>query len=170
MNPHADESHPLSVILHRLWRQHGQWRYPQWQVSGLMAQHAVMADGLPTYHSMEAEDGGELYVWSGLSLDFFRDSLQSYYQNLTGVQPSLFVLCHDDAPQTGLAPVSVSADWADAEAHMETDGIVLSTALIVPFSNWLADYVLRNQSLLDRQIQQQSHGKKGKGKGKSQHV
>jgi len=170
MNPHADESHPLSVILHRQWRQHGQWRYPQWQVSGLLAQHAVMAGETPTYHCVQSEDDGESYLWSGLALDFFRDSLQSYYQNLTGAQPSLFVLCHDDHPQTGMAPVSISADWADAEAHMETDGIVLSAALAVPFTNWLADYVLRNQALLDRQIRQNSQGKHGKGKGKRQHV
>jgi len=165
MNPHADESYPVSIVLQRHWRQHGQWRFPQWQLAGLLAQQGPSAAGALTWRNMQTADDGEYFIWSGLALDLFRDSLQSYYQNLTGAQPSVFVLCHDDHPHTGMAPVSVSADWADAEAHMETDGIVLATALTPPFSGWLAGYVLQNRSVLDRQIQHNSQGK-----GKRHHV
>lgn len=107
-------------------------------------------------------EDGEHFLWSGLWLEFFRDSLQGYYLNLTGRQPSLFVLCYDDDTKTGLAPIMVSANHADAEDHMEIDGIVLSTPLIVPFSNWVADYILDNQVLLDHQLQ--AHQRKPKGK------
>ena len=78
------------------------------------------------------------------------------------MQPSLFVLCHDDDAKTGLAPAIVSANHADAEGHMESDGIVLSTPLLAPFSSWVAEYILTNQTLLDKQIQEQQRERKGK--------
>lgn len=164
MSSHADERHPLSLVLSRKWRQSGQWHFPKWDIVVVLPQHTTSnSDGLDCRHVHTGEDG-EHFLWSGLWLEFFRDSLQSYYQNLTGMQPSLFVLCHDDDVNTGLVPITISANHADAEGHMESDGIVLSTPLVTPFSGWVADYVLRNQSILDQQLQAQQHEKKGKGK------
>lgn len=162
MNPHADESYPVSVVLERHWRQYGQWRLPRWQIIRLLPRHLVQPDNNRDHlHTGDAQNK-EQFVWSGLWLDLFRDELQSYYQNLTSKQPALFVLCRDDHPETGTAPSMVSANLADAEAHMETDGIVLSTPLAMPFSRWLAEYVLKNQPWLDKQLQELRHGKKGK--------
>lgn len=162
MNPHADTSYPVSVVLSRCWRQQGQWQFPHWDVVELLPRHTHMQSNETDYARVQTDKGDEQYVWSEMWLDLFRDGLQSYYQNLIGKQPSLFVLCRDDHPDTGIAPVSVSANFADAEAHMETDGIVLSTPLVAPFSKWLADYVLQNQSALNRQVRQHKGGKKGK--------
>lgn len=164
MNPHADVSYPVSVVMTRQWRLYGQWRLPHWAIAALLpGQDETQTDG-SDHRSVHHENDEEQIIWSGLWLNLFRDELQSYYQNLMGKQPSLFVLCRDDIGEAGMAPTSVSANLADAEAHMETDGIVLTTPLVAPFSNWLAEYVLNHQAHFERQLQQQKHGKKGKRK------
>ncbi|MGD8407518.1 MAG: DUF3305 domain-containing protein [Thiohalophilus sp.] len=159
MNPHADVSYPVSIVMRREYRQYGQWQLPHWDLVGLLPQHTTA--GMDKAQPLPGEADDQM-IWSGFWLDLFRDGLQSYYQNLMGKQPSLFVLCRDDDVDTGLAPTMVSANFADAEAHMETDGIVLSTPLAEPFSNWLAEYILNNQPVLERQLQEHKGGKKGK--------
>lgn len=164
MNPHADEHFPVSVVLKRHWRQHGQWRFPQWDVVSVVAETRVPVSQAPepAYQRRQDEREDAYFEWSNLWLELFRDGLQAYYQNLMGQKPSLFILCRDDHEHTGVAPVAISANFADAEAHMETDGVVLDTPLEAPFSKWIADYVLNNQHALDRQMQDHKAGKKGK--------
>lgn len=162
MNPHADVRYPVSLVLSRQWYQASQWQYPKWDVVVVLPYHTTPNSHTLNCRHVHTGEDGEHFLWSGLWLEFFHDGLQAYYQNLTGVQPSLFVLCHDDDTQTGLAPTMLSANHADAEGHMESDGIVLSTPLMPPFSNWVADYILHNQSRLDQQIEAQRQEKKGK--------
>jgi hypothetical protein len=162
MNVHADVRYPISLVLSRQWLQSGQWRFPRWEVVVVLPQHTTPdTNGLDVRHVHTGEDG-EHYLWSGLWLELFRDGLQGYYQNLTAIQPSLFVLCHDGDSKTGLAPVSVSANHADAEDHMESDGIVLTTPLVLPFSSWVAEYILDKRSILDQQLADERQSKKGK--------
>jgi len=160
MNPHADVSYPVSIVMRQEYRQYGQWQLPHWDLVALLPQHT--GDGSQRRQRLQGEQDEGHTIWSGFWFELFRDGLQSYYQNLMGKQPSLFVLCRDDDAETGLAPTMISANFADAEAHMETDGIVLSTPLVAPFSNWLAEYVLSQQSALEKQLQDHKHSKKGK--------
>jgi len=160
MNPHADVSYPVSIVMQREYRQYGQWQLPHWDLVALLPQHT--GDGSQRRQPLQGEQDEGHVIWSGFWLELFRDGLQSYYQNLMGKQPSLFVLCRDDDEDTDLAPTMISANFADAEAHMETDGIVLSTPLVAPFSNWLAEYILSQQPALEKQLQDHKHGKKDK--------
>lgn len=160
MNPHADVRYPVSVVMRREYRQYGQWQLPHWDLVALLPQHTEGdSPGSQCPHEQQEQ---EHRIWSGFWLELFRDGLQSYYQNLMGRQPSLFVLCRDDDLETGLAPTMISANFADAEAHMETDGVVFSTPLVEPFSRWLAEYVLNNHQALEKQMQEHKHGNKGK--------
>jgi hypothetical protein len=162
MNSQADVRYPVSLVLSRKWQQTGQWRFPKWEIVVVLPFHANPNTNAPDYRHVHTEQDGEHILWSGLWLEFFRDGLQGYYENLTGVQPSLFVLCHDDDSAAGLRPIVVSANHADAEGHMEIDGMVLTTPLLVPYSTWMADYILQNQTLLDRQLEAQQRAPKGK--------
>lgn len=159
MNPHADVSYPVSIVMQREYRQYGQWQLPHWDLVALLPQHSSEV----SQQLQGDQDQGHM-IWSGFWLELFRDGLQSYYQNLMGKQPSLFVLCRDDDDDSDLAPTMISANFADAEAHMETDGIVLSTPLVAPFSNWLAEYILSQQPALEKQMLNHKHGKKDKRK------
>lgn len=162
MNPNADASYPIALILGRTWRRSGPWQYPNWRVLGVLPYHTSPYSGELNCHNAYSGEESEHFLWSGLWLEFFRDGLQAYYQNLTGMHPSLFLLCHYDDSEEHLKPVVISANHADAEAHLESDGVVLETPLIAPFSNWLAEYVLDNQALFEHQLAESRHVKKGK--------
>jgi hypothetical protein len=162
MNTHAELRYPVSLILSCHWQRTAQWRYQQWQIVALLPQHTTPDSYTVSRRRVHTGEAGEHFLFSGLWLEFFRDGLQAYYQNLTGAKPSLFVLCHDDASSSQLTPIAISASHADAEGHMESDGIVLNTPLVAPYSTWLADYVLNNQLILDQQLHNQRQDKKGK--------
>lgn len=162
MNTHADVRYPVSLLLNMKWQTSGQWQFPQWEIAAVLPQGPTPDPIAVSSRRIYAEDAGELILWSGLWMELYRDGLQAYYQNLTGMQPSIFVLCHEKDTAGSLVPVAVSVNHGDAEGHMESDGIVLSTPLVSPFVNWLADYILQHQALMDQQLKAQHLIKKGK--------
>lgn len=166
MNQQTEMRYPVALLLSRNWKFAGQWRYPHWEIVSILpaANTAVNTDDIPQmqYRHVHTAESGDHYLWSGLWLEFFRDAMQAYYQNMTGARPSLFVLCNEQDETPGLAPISISASHGDAEAHMESDGIVLVTPLTAPFSGWLADFLLQRQSLFENQLAQLHKDKKGK--------
>lgn len=162
MSTTADVRYPVSLILGRTWQQSGRWHFPHWQVLEILPCITSPDTGELQCHPVANDGQIERFLWSGLWLEFFHDGLQGYYQNLTGSHPSLFVLCNSDDSGDEVGPVAISANHADAEAHMESDGIVLETPLTSPFSSWLADYILENQTVFERQLAEYQHTKKGK--------
>ena len=97
----------------------GGWRVSSWDVVGVVsgADLSVQrAHGAP----IRSEGGEEQFLWGGLELELYRDAAGSYWANLTGTQPSLFVLCsEDDAGR--LVPRSVTADQDEASSGVEVD-------------------------------------------------
>ena len=171
-----ERHYPVTVVINKVWRQHRQWRYPDWMVSGVIPEgslseglqhdstsHRVIDNGKKLgkgYRNFREENGSEHFIWPGLQFSLYRDGLTSYFHNLHGDQPCLFILCRDDNDQTGLEPIAVSADFSDAEAHMETEGTVLTSPLVSPFDKWIADYVLQNKVHLQKQAQQSKKHKR----------
>lgn len=175
MTDALERHYAVTVVMKKVWRLHRQWRYPSWQVSGVLPADCSGSD----YNSQDArtglgenadqqdtrqltdDDGNEHFIWSDLPFSLYRDGLTSYFQNLSSPQPYLFVLCREDSDKSALEPFLVSADFADAEAHMETEGTVLTAPLNAPFNTWIADYVLQNKTYLEKQAHD---GKKHKRK------
>jgi len=161
-----ERHYPVTVVIDKIWREHRQWSYPDWVISGVIPEQLQEEERrLPVQEVRQFADdsGAEHYIWSGMQLSLYRDGLTGYFQNLQSEQPFLFVLCQNDDDQTGLIPVAVSANFADAEAHMETEGTVLTTPLCHPFDKYLADYVLHNKNYLEKQAHQNEKRKKNKG-------
>ena len=171
-----ERHYPVTVVVNKVWRQHRQWRYPDWVVSGVIPEGHLSEDlhldssshfandsenkPQTDYRKFSEESGSEHFIWPGLQFSLYRDGLTSYFHNLNSEQPCLFILCRDDNDQTGLEPFAVSADFSDAEAHMETEGAVLTTPLVPPFDKWIADYVLQNKVHLEKQAQQSKKHKR----------
>jgi hypothetical protein len=165
-----ERHYPVTVVIDRIWREHRQWSYQDWVVSGVIPEEPHNdEENVPVSQVQRFADdsGAEHYIWKGMQLSLYRDGLTSYFHNLQSEQPFLFVLCRDDDEQKGLVPVAVSANFADAEAHMETEGTVLTTPLCHPFDKYLADYVLHNKMYLEKQARQSGKRKRNKDSGRS---
>jgi hypothetical protein len=148
MEEHGEFTHPVTLVLARRWRLQQRWRYPDWHLVAVLPGSGGDAGGCQVLQTGQDE---EHFIWSAYSLRLYQDSLPAYYDNLTGSQPMLFVLCHED-PLRGLLPVTVTADHSEAEAHMETGDTVLSAPLQPPLSGWVARYILEHQDYLSEKV------------------
>lgn len=118
---------PLSTVMERSQVQRGPWRMPVWRLIGFVAGEAVTGDS-PRQLCVHNDAGREQWLWTGLSVALYRDCVESYWYNLVGRQPSLFLICREDAAGE-LFPFCVTADYDEAGGHMEADDQVFSAAL-----------------------------------------
>ncbi len=133
---------PVSVIMQREERQHGDWSYPSWQALGVVAGEQVTKPGLKRT-LVRCDDSNQEYLWSGFTLELFKDGAESYYYNLIGTNPSLFVICREE-DDGSLVPSLVTANPDEAGAHMEADDTVFSVAMPAEIYKWLEAFVVEN--------------------------
>ena len=116
------ERHTIAVIMQRTIVRRGPWSVPSWQaVSVVAGAHlAGKAAGCTPLFEGQGEDKQQ-FLWTGFSLDFYRDLAEAYWYNLTSDNPSLFVICHE-APDGEVTPYQVTADPDSATACLESDG------------------------------------------------
>lgn len=118
---------PVAVVMGRRVVTGKGWQVPSWQVTGVVAGAelaAQQARGAP----IRSDDGEDHFLWGGLVLELFRDAAGSYWANLTGQQPSLFVLCQEDE-QGRLVPQAVTADHDEAGSAVEVDERVFAAPI-----------------------------------------
>jgi hypothetical protein len=138
----AEACFPVSVVMECTRSSRGPWRLPVWQLVGFVAGEAV-AGGHPRRLRVRTETGREHWLWTGLRLALFRDSAESYWYNLTGRQPSLFLICREDAPGEP-APFMVTANYDEAGAHLEADDLVFAAPIPPELHLRLEAFVMRH--------------------------
>jgi hypothetical protein len=118
---------PMAVIMGRRMVAGQGWRVPSWRVVGLVAGSELPgaeAQGTPVH----GDDEEEHFLWGGLRLELYRDAADSYWVNLTGRQPSLFVLCSEDE-QSRIVPKFVTADQNEACSGVEGNDRVFAAPI-----------------------------------------
>jgi hypothetical protein len=118
---------PVAVIMGRRMVAGQGWQVPSWRVVGLVSGGelpGLEAQGTPVHGDGEEEH----FLWGGLQLELYRDAAESYWVNLTGRQPSLYILCSEDE-QSRLVPKLVTADQNEACSGVETDDRVFAAAI-----------------------------------------
>ena len=108
---------PVAVIMGRRTVTGRGWAVPSWRAVGVVAGAGLPgreAQGRPVHSDGEEEH----LLWGGLRLELYRDAAESYWVNLTGAQPSLFVLCTEDE-ESNLVPRLVTADQNEACSGIE---------------------------------------------------
>lgn len=133
---------PVSVIVERREITRGRWSFPTWEVTGVVAGERPGAGSAKI--PIHSDDQCQRYLWSGLTLEFFRDETESYWHNLQGSQPSLFVICREENEDDdeSLEPYIVTADPHEADAHLETEGTVFAVPIPPDLYQWLEQYVV----------------------------
>lgn len=123
----AQVSIPVAVVMERREIMHGPWRVIDWAaVATLPAGHLARQSA----RKVPMREGGEndQFLWSGIILNLYRDSAESYWYNLTGENASLYVVCHE-SPDGELEPALVTADHDEAVAGQEVDCKVFATPI-----------------------------------------
>jgi len=98
-------------------------------------------------------------LWTGFTLEFFRDGGESYWHTLVGKQQELFVVCQDD--ENGeFTPILVTADYDEAMAYHEADDTILSAPMPEKVYLVLERFVLENYAPTQkkRRKRKQWHG------------
>lgn len=141
MKPEVRERLTVAVIMQRRDIHHGQWTVPHWTVLGVVAgDHLEVTEDL-TVSGKAGEP--EQMIWPGLVLEFAKSGAESYWYNLVGERPSLFVICRPDDEER-LVPYRVTADPDEASAHMEVDDAVFSVSIPTDIHQRLEHYVVEN--------------------------
>ena len=133
----------VAVIMDRELIEHRGWTVPRWRLVGVVTGEPAAAHGSGS-QVIHQEGGVQRIMWSGLHLRLYRDASESYWFNLTGTTPSLFVVCQDDDEGQGLTPVLVTADHQEAVSHLEGDDSVFSTPLPPAVHQWLERFVVEH--------------------------
>jgi hypothetical protein len=132
---------PVAVVMARRMVERGRWRVPSWHVAGVVAGAEVDASARGTPIAVDGDE--EQFLWSGLRLELYRDAAHSYWANLTGTRPSLFVLCHDEGAGT-LVPKLVTADQDEASSGVEVDERVYSAPIPPEVYQYLEAFVVEH--------------------------
>ena len=118
---------PVAVVMARKTVTGKGWQVPSWRVVGVVS-GAELAGREARGLSIRSGGGEEHFLWGGLYLELFRDAAESYWANLTGSQPSLFVLCTEE-DQGRLVPKAVTADQDEACSGVEVSDRVFSAPI-----------------------------------------
>ncbi|NIR31984.1 MAG: DUF3305 domain-containing protein [Gammaproteobacteria bacterium] len=131
----------VSVVMERRQIRHRGWSVPQWEAVGVVAGESVGEGSEPVVVHVGADR--EQQLWPGFVLDLARGNAESYWYNLVGSKPSLYIICQVD-DGGALAPVRVTADYDEAGAHVEADDEVFAVSIPPEIYQRLERYVVEN--------------------------
>ncbi len=135
---------PVAVMMAHELVAVGQWQVPRWRVVGVLAGVPEAADQAEEGRLVHDEGGMQQYLWSGFEIRLYRDATESYWLNLVGLQPSLFVVCREDQADGSCVPLVVTANYDEAGAYMEADATVMAAPMPPEVYRWLEQYVVEH--------------------------
>lgn len=134
------ERHTVAVVMQRTEVRRGRWCVPSWSaVSVIAGDNLVGKDSgrSPIYE----RDGEARFLWSGLTLVLHHDLAEDYWYNLTGDNPSLYVICHE-SPEGELTPFRVAADPDSASVCLESDDQAFAVPIPPEIYQYLEQFVV----------------------------
>ncbi len=137
---------PVSIVLLQKTVQRGAWSVPVWELEAV---------ALGAHTSLETGEGilvrqtetEKAYSWSGWQLTFYKDACERYWHALIGDKPLIYVVCRepfDDDSPLSLEPLSVTCDYDEATAYLETDDTVLSMPISADIYRHMEAFVLQH--------------------------
>lgn len=131
---------PVALVLDYQAGNTASGRVGGWRLIGAVAgQHGLSPGRVVT--RMHKNDTSEQVLCAGYSLTLHRDDAESYYCNLMGEKPSLFVICREQ-PGERPEPARVTASYGEAASYSEVDESVHAIAIPPEIYRWIEAYVL----------------------------
>ncbi len=132
----------VSVITERRKVPNNRWLTERRQVIGVVAAEAA-SEAECASQLIHRDETGEQYLWSGFSLVLQRGEAESYYYNLLGLQPSVFVICHSGDGDE-LVPFLTLASHYEAEAYMEAGASVFAVSMPPEIYHRVEEFVVHH--------------------------
>ena len=155
-------SRPVSVIVtHHGVRENARVS-GRWDVAGAVGGKTGDTVGQKLIH-----DDGEVrqYLCSGLRVELYRDDADSYYYNLMGERPSLFVICRQDAG-AALHPVLLTLSYDETVSYLEVDDAVYSVPMPPDIYRWVERFVLMHYVPEKKKKRKRDDWKEADGNGR----
>lgn len=144
--PQPPTTFPVSVIVSREPVQVSQWVSERWEVRGVVAGEGI-AQAHAQKTTLRVGEAGEQTLWTGFELELFKDEAESYYLNLMGEKPSVFVICRveeADDDEEELVPFLATLSYDEAASYMDADDAVYSVPIPPEVYLWVERYVVEN--------------------------
>jgi hypothetical protein len=135
-------SFPIGILMVRKLIRRAGWSMPSWEATGVVSGEQFADPQRSRGLVFEAPDV-QHFLYRGFRLEFFRDAAETYWYNLTGERPSLFVICRKEEGDE-LVPTLVTADHEVAQAAVEKDGAAFAVAIPPEIHAELERVVLEN--------------------------
>ncbi len=129
----------VSVILERRRRTHKQWSYTEWKATGVVPAQADSGEYRTLIHSDKECDR---YLCGPMPVCLYKDGGESYWTNLMGKQPSLFVVCRQDEDDADVEPFIVTFNYDEIIGSMEVDDQVFSFPIPDEMYDWVEEFVV----------------------------
>ena len=147
---------PVSIMLERTWVPQGQQVVPHWELLGVIAGESFFTEK-PQCRQVYVSERREQFLWTGYMLSLYKDNGESYWYNLIGQIPSIFVICRKDEEgeegeedEDNLIPFLVTLSSDEACAYEEADDQILSAPMPGEIYHWLEQYVMENYKPVEK--------------------
>jgi len=114
------------------------WLNERWRVTGVVVNSQLSG---PAGQCIRTAADGDDYLWSGLTLQLYKDEAESYYHNLLSARPCLYVISAADE-QGVPRPQQVSASFDEANAYMEAEQEADAVPMPPEIYRWIEGFVL----------------------------
>jgi len=129
----------VSVVVEKRRRQHKQWLYTDWQVTGVLPAPTDTGE----YRTLiQSETDCDRYLCGPLPLRLYKDGSESYWNNLMGENPSLFVVCRQDEDDADLDPFIATFNYDEIIGFMEVDDKVFSFPIPEELYGWVEEFIV----------------------------
>lgn len=155
------DSFSVSVIVEYRKARDNRWEDGHWQVGGVVAGSEAAGRAISARQLHTATEGQQ-YLWSGLRIKLYRDDAESYYFNLLGDNPSVFIICNQEAGGPP-APFIATLSYGEATSYMETDVVVESVDMPAELYRWAERFVLEHYVQEKRKKRKRENWKEGNG-------
>lgn len=146
---------PVSVIVAQEPVVNSPWVQERWSVLGVVAGEQV-AQAHREQKLIRSSPEGKQYLWTGFTLHLFRSTADSYYVNLTGRTPSVYVVGQRD--ETGaLTPVLATVEYLEATGYAEADYEVFAVPMPPEIYRWVEAFVLEHYTPEEKKAKRKHH-------------
>jgi hypothetical protein len=133
---------PVAVIMQRKLVRQGPWTVPSWDALAVLPAESLPS-GTARRELLREDEETQQFLWRGFHLPLYRDAAESYWYNLVGDNPSIYVLCHEN-PDGEPEPFSITANQDEASAGIEGDDGVYSTPIAAEIYPTIERFVVEN--------------------------